>query len=157
MKDGAAALKKIAQSQAPFVNALKSGSGEVAQQLWAAAGVEPKGDWFLKDESTEEQGIVAFAATKKAYVIAGRVPELDAKNSATRMTAMVKGDPAMRRPYVVMIADPKTYPKSNQAGAKALSDWLTGEPGQSFLRDYGMRHPDASKLLFPIVDTTTTK
>jgi tungstate transport system substrate-binding protein len=151
MKNGAAALKKIAQSQSPFVDFMGPGSREVSHRLWALAGVEPKGDWVLKDESPVPQGVVEFAAARKAYVIVGRIPILKGKIPSTGMEVMVQGDPEMRRPYVVILADGKRFPKSNQAGARALQDWMTGEPGQAFLRGYGVRKPDALPLFFPAV------
>ena len=151
MTDGAAALKKIALSKSLFIDFMGPGSREVSHRLWQAAAVEPKGDWVLKDESAVPQAIAEFAATKNAYVIVGRVPILKGKIPAAGLEVMVKGDPAMRRPYVVMVADDKRFPQSNHAGAKALHDWMTGEPGQAFLRGYGERKPDALPLFFPAI------
>lgn len=149
MKDGAAALKKIASSRSPFIDFMGPGSREVSHRLWTASGTEPKGDWVLKDESPAPQGIVEFAATKHAYVIVGRIPIMKGKIPSAGMEVMVEGDPAMRRPYVVMIADAKRFPKSNQLGAKALHTWMTGESGQAFLRSYGTLNPNAPHLFFP--------
>lgn len=149
MTDGAAALKKIAESRSPFVDFMGPGSREVSHRLWKAAGVEPKGDWVLKDESPAPQGVVEFAASKNAYVIVGRIPILKGKIPSPGMEVMVQGDSAMRRPYVVMVADEKKFPLSNQAGAKALHAWMTGEPGQVFLREYALLTPDAPHLFFP--------
>lgn len=149
MTDGAAALKKIAQSGSLFVDHSGPGSREVAQKLWKAAGVDPKGEWVLRDESSVPQAVVEFAAQKQAYVIVGRIPVLKGKIPAAGMAVMVQGDPAMRRPYVVMIADGKKFPQSNQAGAVALHAWMTGGPGQAFLRDYAARKPDEPHLFYP--------
>lgn len=149
MKDGSAALKKIAETKSPFVDFMGPGSREVSHRLWKSAGVEPKGDWVLKDESSIPQAVVEFAATKHAYVIVGRIPILKGKIPSAGMEVMVQGDPEMRRPYVAMIANEKKFPQSNQAGAKALHAWMTGEHGQNFLRDYGVRKPDAQPLFFP--------
>lgn len=149
MKDGAAALKKIAESKSPFVDFMGPGSREVSHRLWKAAGVEPKGDWVLKDESPAPQAVVEFAAAKHAYVIVGRIPILKGKIPSGGMEVMVQGDPAMRRPYMVMVADEKAFPKTNKAGAAALHAWMIGEPGQAFLRDYAQRKPDAPQLFFP--------
>lgn len=149
MKDGAEALKKIAQSQSPFVDFMGPGSREVSHRLWKAAGEEPKGNWVLKDESKVPQAVVEYAASKKAYVIVGRIPILKGKIPSAGMVVMVQGDPAMRRPYVVMVADEKKFPQSNQPGSKALHAWMTGEAGQSFLRDYSTRKPDEPHLFYP--------
>ncbi|MES2595375.1 MAG: substrate-binding domain-containing protein [Verrucomicrobiota bacterium] len=157
MTDGAAALKKIAEKKAPFVDFMGPGSREVSHRLWTAAGVQPQGEWVLKDESPVPQGVAEFAATKGAYVIVGRIPILKGKIPSQGMEVMVKGDPVMRRPYVVIVADPKRFPQSNQKGAHALSAWMSGEPGQAFLRGYGERKPDALPLFFPAVSEVKEK
>jgi tungstate transport system substrate-binding protein len=157
MTDGAAALKKIAQTHSPFVDFMGPGSREVSHRLWSAAGAEPKGEWVLKDESPVPQGVVDFAASKKAYVIVGRIPILKGKIPSTGMEVMVQGDPAMRRPYVVMLADEKRFPKSNQAGAKVLHRWMTGAPGQTFLRGYSESKSDAPVLFFPAMSESMKK
>ena len=149
MTDGAAALKKIALSKSPFVDFMGPGSRDVSHKLWQASGVEPKGDWVIKDESTVPQAVVEFAAKKQAYVIVGRIPILKGKIPSAGMIVMVEGDPAMRRPYVVMIASEKMFPKSNQAGARALHDWMVGEAGQRFLLDYGKDKPEDPHLFYP--------
>ncbi len=149
MTDGAAALKKIALSKSPFIDFMGPGSRDVSHKLWMASGVEPRGDWVLKDESTVPQAVVEYAAKKQAYVIVGRIPILKGKIPSAGMEVMVQGDPAMRRPYVVMIANEKKSPQSNQAGAKALHSWMTSDAGQAFLRDYDTRKPDDPHLFFP--------
>lgn len=149
MTDGAAALKKIALSKSHFVDSMGPGSRDVSHKLWQAAGVEPKGDWVLKDESDSSQAIVEYAAKKQAYVIVGRVPILKGKIPSAGMEVMVQGDPAMRRPYVMMVADDKTFPKSNQAGAKALHAWMLSDAGQTFLLEYGTDKPEDPHLFYP--------
>lgn len=157
MKDGAAALKKIAESKSPFVDFMGPGSRDVSHRLWQAAGVEPKGEWVLKDESSVPQAAVEFAAKKQAYVIVGRIPVLKGKIPSAGMEVMVQGDPAMRRPYVVMIASEKKFPQSNQSGAKALHAWMTGEAGQAFLLEYGTRKPDEPHLFYPAMSEARKK
>jgi tungstate transport system substrate-binding protein len=66
------------------------------------------------------------------------------------MEVLVQGDPAMRRPYVVVEGNPEKFPSVNAAGARALSDWLTGGKGQAFLRAYGQKAPGGIPLYYPI-------
>jgi len=139
MRDGAEALKKIAAARAPFVDFYGPGSRELTHKLWQRAGLKPEGDWVLKDESPTPQEIVAFAEKKQAYVVVGRIPVTNGKMALGKMEVLVQGDPEMRRPYVVIEANPKKFPKVNAEGAHALADWLTGEKGQAFLLDYGRR------------------
>lgn len=150
MTDGAAALRKIAETQSNFVDFRGTGSRGVAHRLWTAAGVEPHGDWVIKDESDVPQLVVQFAEKKNAYVIVGIIPMINGRIPSTGMEIMVQGDPAMRRPYVVMVANEVKFPACNAAGAKALHRWMTGKAGQTFLRDYGQRSAEAEPLFFPI-------
>lgn len=150
MKDGAAALKKIAEAHAPFVDFYGPGSREITHKLWQRAGIRPEGDWVLKDESDVPENIVAFAEKKQAYVVVGRLPVTYGKMALGKMEVLVQGDPEMRRPYVVIEVNPKKFPQANAEGARALSDWLTGDPGQKFLLDYGHKSPGGIPLYHPI-------
>ncbi len=150
MKDGAEALKKIAQTHSKFVDFYGPGSRELTHKLWQRAGLKPEGDWLLKDESAAPQSIVEFAASKHAYVVVGRAPVTYGKIPLGKMEALVQGDPEMRRPYLVIEANPKKFPQTNVAGARALSDWLAGEPGQRFLLEYGKKSPGGIPIFYPI-------
>jgi len=150
MTDGAAALKKIAAAHAPFVDFYGPGSREVTHKLWQRAGLKPEGDWVLKDESASPQEIIAFAEKKQAYVVVGRIPVAFGKMALGKMEVLVKGDPQMRRPFVVIEANPKKFPQANVAGAQALADWLVGEKGQNFLVTYGKEKNGGIPLFFPV-------
>jgi tungstate transport system substrate-binding protein len=150
MKDGAAALQKIAAAHAPFVDFYGPGSRELTHKLWQRAGLKPEGDWVLKDESASPQEIVAFAEKKQAYVVVGRIPVTNGKMPVGKMEVLVQGDPEMRRPYVVIEANPQKFPQTNAAGARVLADWLAGAPGQKFLLDYGRKEPGGIPLYYPI-------
>ena len=150
MKDGAEALKKIASAHAPFVDFYGPGSRELTHKLWQRAGLKPEGDWVLKDESPTPQEIVAFAEKKQAYVVVGRIPVTNGKMALGKMEVLVQGDPEMRRPYVVIEASAKKFPKVNADGARALADWLTGERGQAFILAYGRKTPGGVPLYYPV-------
>jgi tungstate transport system substrate-binding protein len=150
MKDGAEALKKIAAAHAPFVDFYGPGSRELTHKLWQRAGLKPEGDWLLKDESPTPQEIVSFAEKKQAYVVVGRIPATLGKIALGKMEVLVQGDPEMRRPFVVIEANPKKFPQSNTTGARALADWLVGEKGQKFLFEYGSKVPGGIPLFYPV-------
>lgn len=150
MKDGAAALKKIAAKHAPFVDFYGPGSRELTHKLWTRAGLKPEGDWVLKDESPTPQEIVSFAEKKQAYVVVGLIPVTNGKMALGGMQVLVSGDPEMRRPYVVIEANPAKFPQANTAGARALADWLTGVQGQTFLIEFGRKSPGGIPLFHPV-------
>lgn len=150
--DGATALRRIAETKAPFVDFAGPGSRDVVHGLWKKAGIEtPKGDWLLKDESLTPEGILEYAAAHQAYVVVGRIPVLRGKMAnGGGLEILVQGDPAMRRPYVVVEANPAKLPDANVVGAKVLADYMTSERGQAFLRDFGVKQKDGFPLFYPI-------
>jgi tungstate transport system substrate-binding protein len=154
MTNGAAALRKIATAKARFVDFQGIGSRELAHNLWNAAGVEPKGDWVLKDETASKFDILQFARTNNAYVIVGYIPARLGKMNPAGMEILVQGDLAMRRPFVVMEANPKKFPEANHAGTRALSDFLLSPKVQAFLAEFGQKTTGRGPLFHPVQAAT---
>ncbi len=67
----------------------------------------------------------------------GYIPAQTGKMYADGMEILVKGDPIMRRPFIVMETNPKKFPQANYAGARALSDFLLSAKLQNFLLGFG--------------------
>ena len=151
LTDGAEAFKRIAAAKANFVDFEGIGSREVCHKLWKKAGVDREGPWLLKDESSDHLGVLDFAREHNAYVVVGLMPVIYDKLSSQGMQVLVEGDPAMRRPYIVMEADPARLPNVNAKGARALADFLLSDKVQRFLLTFGRdRHADAP-LFHPIL------
>ena len=138
MTNGADALKKIATETTPrFVDFQGIGSRELTHTLWRLSGLEPKGDWVLRDDTASKWDILQFARTNDAYVVVGVYPSRDGqKMNAGGMEILVKNDPVMRRPFIVMETNPKKVPQVNSAGARALSDFLLSAKVQNFLLEF---------------------
>src|SRR5215471_800370 len=154
MTNGAAALRKIAEAKASFVDFQGVGSRELAHNLWQASGVEPKGDWVLKDDTVSKFDILQFARTNNAYVIVGYIPARLGKMNASGMEILVQGDLAMRRPFIVMEANPEKFPHANNAGARALSDFLLSPRVQNFLAEFGRKTTGRGPLFHPVETET---
>src|SRR5215469_13479893 len=137
MTNGAEALRKIAEAKARFVDFQGIGSRELAHNLWRLAGVEPKGDWVIRDDTVSKWNILQFARSNHAYVVVGYIPARFQKMNADGMEILVKDDPVMRRPFIVMEANPRKVPTANVAGARALSDFLVSTRVQTFLLEFG--------------------
>jgi tungstate transport system substrate-binding protein len=150
MTNGAAALRKIAEAKAHFVDFEGIGSRELVHTLWRLADLEPKGDWIIKDDSVSKWNILQFARTNDAYVVVGSIPAQTGKMPASGMEILVQGDPVMRRPFIVMEANPKKFPQANYAGAKALSDFLFSEKVQSFLLEFSGQAQGPGPIFFPV-------
>jgi tungstate transport system substrate-binding protein len=157
MTNGAAALRAIAAAKARFVDFQGVGSRELAHNLWRTAGVEPKGDWVLKDETVSKFDILQFARSNNAYVIVGYIPARLGKMNPAGMEILVQGDPAMRRPFIVMEANPKKFPHANYTGARALSDFLLSPKVQNFLAEFGQKTTGRGPLFHPVQTATEQK
>jgi tungstate transport system substrate-binding protein len=150
MTNGADALRKIARTKSRFVDFQGIGSRELTHTLWELAGVEAKGDWIIKDDTVSKWNILQFARTNNAYVVVGYIPAQTGKMYAAGMEILVKGDPVMRRPFIVMETNAKKFPEANYAGARALSDFLLSAKIQQFLLEFGRQANGPGPLFFPV-------
>jgi tungstate transport system substrate-binding protein len=150
MTNGAAALRKIAEARARFVDFEGIGSRELVHTLWRLSGAEPRGDWVLKDDTISKWNILQFARTNDAYVVVGYIPAQMGKMPAQGMEILVQNDPVMRRPFIVMETNPKKFSDVNYAGARALSDYLLSAKVQNFLLEFGTQTNGPGPLFFPV-------
>jgi len=151
MTNGAAALRQIAETKSHFVDFEGIGSRELVHTLWRLAGVEPRGDWLLKDDTISKFNVLQFVRTYHAYVVVGYIPAQMGKMPAQGMEILVKGDSVMRRPFIVMETNPKMFPQANYAGACALSDFLLSGQLQNFLLEFGRQTNGPGPLFFPVI------
>jgi tungstate transport system substrate-binding protein len=126
------------------------GSRELTHTLWELSGVEPKGEWVLRDDTVSKYDILQFARTNGAYVVVGYIPARLQKMNAGGMEILVKEDPIMRRPFIEMETNPKKFPGVNSEGARALSDFLLSPAVQNFLLEFGTQPNGPGPLFFPV-------
>ncbi len=136
-KDGAAALRRIAETKSNFIDMKGIGPRELGNSLWKKAGINPVGTWVIKDESRGHSDILSFAERNNAYMIIGRIPVITGKLGKHNLKIMVDRDPTMRRPYIVMEANPERFPGTNVKGARALADYLLSDKAQEYLATFG--------------------
>ncbi len=139
MKDGAKAFQRIAETKSPYLDAYGIRKRELAQKMWKKAKIKPTGSWILRDDSSQTRKMLRYASDHKAYVIFGRMPIVYKKVNYGDLEIMVEGDLSMRRPYIVMEANPKVFPNTNREGARALSDFLLSPEIQNFMKNYGKK------------------
>jgi tungstate transport system substrate-binding protein len=134
-RDGTEGLRRIAEAKAPFVAFRDPGSHSVVAGLMRRSGLLPSPAWIVPDESTGPHQILEFASRKKAYVVVGHIPVAFGKLHGENMKVLLKGDPRMRRVYVVLEPGPN-HPAGPdaRADAKKVADYLVSDGGQSDLR-----------------------
>jgi tungstate transport system substrate-binding protein len=147
-KDIAAALKKIAETKAPFTSrGDKSGTHAAELRLWRAAGVDlekDKGPWYR--ELGQGMGpTLNTAAGMNAYVLADRATWLSFKNRA-ELTIVVEGDQRLFNQYGIMLVNPAKHAHVRKELGQAFIDWITSPEGQKAIADYKI---GGESLFFP--------
>ena len=137
MTSVAEALRKIESAQAAFVSrADQSGTHKKEQRLWAAAGIKPKGSWYLVAGAGME-AILRIANEKQAYCLTDRGTWL-AHQKEYELPILVEGDQELFNPYHIMLVAPAKYPFVNNSLARKFSVFLTSERGQRMIAEYGV-------------------
>jgi tungstate transport system substrate-binding protein len=143
------AFKKIAESGSTFISrGDQSGTHKKEQGIWIAAGINPSGSWYI--QSGKGMGdTLLMAREKRAYTLTDRATYLFLKDSLD-LQILSEGHELYLNRYSVIEVNPAVYPDVNAEGARAFSEFVTGERAQDFLRSYGMEelgepmfYPDA--------------
>ncbi len=150
LKDGAEALKRIAASQSTFLDVNSNGPREIGHTLGKRADIRRSGAWFIQDEAPYAGDIPLFAADKGAYFIFGRMPAVFQKHPFGNTQILVDQDPTMRRPYILMEANPARHPQVNHAGAKALADFIMSPEIQNFMAHFGKDQTGGFPFFYPV-------
>jgi tungstate transport system substrate-binding protein len=150
MTDAGEALSRIAQRGAPFVVHASLGAQEVLRSVLYAAGVdldERHTTVLLSDRARE---VLQIAAERQAYTLVGRIPFLSGKMPNAGLEIMVRGDPRLRRPYVVVVANQARFPSANTPGAAALARYLRAERTQAWIAEFGRGQLDDYPVFFRV-------
>jgi tungstate transport system substrate-binding protein len=147
-KDVAAALKKIADAQAPFVSrGDKSGTHAAELRYFKDAGVDPttgRGGWYRETGSGMGPALNT-ASSMNAYILADRGTWLSFKNRGD-LAIVVEGDQKLFNPYGVMLVNPAKHPHVKKAEGMAFIDWIVSPEGQASIASYKV---GGEQLFFP--------
>ena len=144
MTDAAAALKKIVAAKAPLLVHASLGADGVLHDIREDARITLDPDATLYFDGENQREILQRAAGANAYTIVGRIPMLTGKLRAEGIEILVKGDPKLRRPYLVEVS-----PKANPAAAD-LAAFLRLPETQAFIATFGKGKYDDQPLFFPV-------
>jgi tungstate transport system substrate-binding protein len=147
-KDVTAALKKIAETKAPFASrGDDSGTHKKEQALWKAAGVDPSqgsGKWYSETGS----GMGATLNTgvgMGAYVLTDRATWISYKNKGDFKIA-VEGDKALFNQYGVIVVNKEKCPSVKADLGQQFADWLLSAEGQTVIGSFKI---EGQQLFFP--------
>jgi tungstate transport system substrate-binding protein len=142
------ALKKIAESEAPFASrGDDSGTHKAERRLWKAAGIDPteaSGDWYR--ETGSGMGATLNTGTGMgAYIMTDRATWIAFGNKGDYQIA-VQGDDKMFNQYGVILVNPEAHPHVKAEMGQEFIDWLLSKEGQNAIAGYEV---DGQQLFFP--------
>jgi len=139
VKDGTSivdAFAAIANAKAIFVSR-GDGSGTEAKELgyWKKAGITPAAPWYLQSG----QGMAAtlrIASEKVGYTLVDIATWAATRRDLTLETLLAK-DASLLNPYHVIRVNPASFPRINEAGARAFSEWILSPAAQELIGSFG--------------------
>jgi tungstate transport system substrate-binding protein len=153
-KSASGALKAIEQAKVSFVSrGDNSGTHILEKSLWKAAGIEPKGTWYI--ETGQGMGAtLGIANERNAYTITDRGTYLALRNGVSplrnrvSLRILIEGDRALLNIYSVMEVNPANSPRINSVGGKAFADFMVAPETQNVIRNFGKKF--GQSLFIPV-------
>jgi tungstate transport system substrate-binding protein len=144
--DAAAAFIAIAEVEVNFISrGDDSGTHTKERAIWAAANIEPEGDWY--QEAGQSMGaILTIANEQQAYTLSDRGTYIARSAEGLDLVVLLEGDPVLANPYGVIPVNPEKKPSVNFEGAQAFVTWLTSLETQEAIATYQV---DGQQLFFP--------
>ncbi|MBI4420582.1 MAG: substrate-binding domain-containing protein [Gemmatimonadetes bacterium] len=143
--DAADAMAAIAGARARYVSRGDRSGTQVKQDtLLGRRGIRPDTSWFLE----AGQGMSAtlqIANELRAYTLTD-IGTFLSHASPLGLVVVVEGDTALHNPYHVIRENPARFPRVNQAGARALADYLTSTATRRRIAEY--RKQEFGRSLF---------
>ena len=144
-KDIAAALKKIAAANAPFISrGDKSGTHAAELRYWAQAALANKGSGYMECGCGMGPAL-NIGASAGAYVLTDRGTWLNFRNRGD-LAVLVEGDARLFNQYGVMVVNPARFPNVKAVEAQKFVDWVTSPTGQAAIAGYKI---GGEQLFFP--------
>jgi tungstate transport system substrate-binding protein len=146
MTDATAALQTIADSEATFISrGDNSGTHTKERELWAAADIEPEGDWYVSVGQGMGQTLT-MTEEQQGYTLSDRATYLARKQEGLDLDVLVEGDPLLFNPYGVIPVNPEKHPSVKIELAESFVEWLTSVETQTLIASYEL---GGEQLFFP--------
>ncbi len=132
LKSTAAALQRIAASEATFIHNNSPAVSYLTDIALATIGQPDKSGWF-RDEGWRNESAAALAEENRAYFIWGAVPFLRylRQHESSELEILVADDPALQRVMAAIVVSDQKVEGINSAGAEALLGYLLAPATQA--------------------------
>ena len=129
------AFRAISAKGSPFLSrGDESGTHQKEKEIWASAGIVPKGAWYV--EAGQGMGeVLMMAAEKRGYALSDRGTYI-AFRKKTDLVVLRQGDANLWNPYGIIAVNPKRFPQAKYDLARKLIDFVTGPEGRSLISGY---------------------
>jgi tungstate transport system substrate-binding protein len=147
-KDAIVAFGKIVAAHAPLLVHASLGADGVLHDVFEAGHMKlgPETVFFNDDN---QHAVLEKATEVHAYTLIGRIPFISGKLQHGGMELMVRGDPRLRRPYLVATAaGPAT--DLRLAAARDFAAFLRLPATQAWIATFGVGKYDDQPLFYPI-------
>ncbi len=148
-RDVISAFRKLGEGRARFISrGDNSGTDLMEKSYWKAAGIAPKGTWFVSAGLGMGE-VLTMAGEMKAYTLSDRAT-YGTYRARIGLEILVQGDPKMYNPYGIIAVSPKKYPDINYEGAMKLIEWITSPGGQGLIAGFKAH---GEQLFFPSTES----
>ena len=145
------ALRKISEKGSLFISrGDRSGTHVAEMDLWAKAGIRPRGPWYTVYEKGSQGNVptLRYTDAESAYTVIDRATFLSIQMEI-KLAILVEKDEALMNFISVIPVNPKKVKGVDHEGAMAFVKWLTSPGGgQVIIRDFG-KDKYGSPLFFP--------
>jgi tungstate transport system substrate-binding protein len=134
-KTAVEAMKKLAKAKIPFISrGDESGTDTMEKSLWKAAGIKPKGAWYI--EAGQGMGeVINMATEQQGYSFTDRGTFIAYQNK-TDLPLLFEGDKDIFNPYGVIAVNPAKHPHVKYDLAMSLIAFFTSPEGQQMINDF---------------------
>lgn len=137
-ENAAAAFKKIAEKEAPFISrGDNSGTHKAELKIWGEEVPDAAEDkWYIS--TGKGMGIsLTMADEKKAYCLTDKATFLSNKDSLPELEILLAQGDDMKNTYSLIECNPEKLEGINTKGAKAFIEWMTGDEASALIAEYG--------------------
>lgn len=133
-----AAFKAIAnEATAGFVSrGDDSGTNKAELNIWKAAGIEPKDDWYIS--AGAGMGATLNQANERLdYTFSDKATYLSNKKNLDLKILLEQSD-ELKNTYSMIAVSPEKWPDTNIDGANAFIEWMQKEETLALIAKYGV-------------------
>ncbi len=114
-----------------------SGTHVKEKSLWAAAEIEPAGDWYISAGQGMGE-VITMANEQLAYTMSDRATFLARTLEGLDLVVLFEGDPILFNPYGVIAVNPSKNPNIQSDLSQSFIDWIISVAVQEKIASFGV-------------------